>query len=326
MSERLGSVLSPLSREGKPRDKGITIVSDSFGPMDKELLALSAEFIDIVKIGQSLPLIIERSKLLERIRYYHDLGIRVSSGGTLIQAALKRRIVSQILEKLRSVGFDVVEISESAGDMTPETKQELLNSIAKLSMDYVFEVGRKDPKHALSTAYMISKIQEAFELKSSKVVIEAGLEGASIGFYDSSGEVSWDALNEIVGRFGPPNLIFEAPRISQRTALVLEFGPNVNLASIPMNDILMLEMQRLGLTTETLGVSPSVQSVEGSPAAKFIYHLIRSEHPIDQAALIQKSGLPKRTLQAALSYLVEKGFVREISDLSDLRRHKYTPR
>ena len=210
MSERLGSEL-PLSREGKPRDKGITIVSDSFGPMDKELLALSAEFIDYVKIGQSLPLIIERSKLLERIRYYHDLGIRVSSGGTLIQAALKRRIVSQILEKLRSVGFDVVEISESAGDMTNEAKQELLNSITKLSMDYVFEVGRKDPKHALSTAYMISKIQEAFELKSPKVVIEAGLEGAGVGFYDSNGEVSWDALNEIVGRFGPPNLIFEAP-------------------------------------------------------------------------------------------------------------------
>ena len=67
-----------------------------------------------------------------------------------------------------------------------------------------------------------------------------------------------------------------------------------------MNDILLLEMQRLGLTTETLGVSPSAQSVDGSPAAKFIYHLIRAEHPIDQAALIQRSGLPKRTLQAGI--------------------------
>ena len=76
------------------------------------------------------------------------------------------------MEKLRSVGFDVVEISESAGDMTNEAKQEILNSISKLSMDYIFEVGRKDPKHPLSTAYMISKIQEAFELKSKKVVIE----------------------------------------------------------------------------------------------------------------------------------------------------------
>ena len=326
MSDRPRSELAPLSREGKPRDKGITIVSDTFGPLDRELLSTSSEFIDYVKLGQSLPLLIERSRLLERIRFYHDLGIRVMSGGTLIQAALKKKVLNQTLEKLRSVGFDLVEISESAGDIPSETKRDILSSITKLSMDYFFEVGRKDPRHTLSTAYMISKIQEAFELKSPKVVIEAGLEGAGVGFYDANGEVSWDSLNEIVGRFGPPSLIFEAPRVAQRTSLILEFGPNVNLGSILMSEILLLEMQRLGLTTETLGVSPSAQNVEGSPAAKFIYHLIRSEHPIDQATLIQRSGLPKRTLQAALSYLVEKGFVREISDLSDLRRHKYTPR
>jgi len=85
-------------------------------------------------------------------------------------------------------------------------------------------------------------------------------------------------------------------------------------------------MQRLGLTIETLGVSPPVQNVQGSPAAKFVYHLIKLEHPIDQPTLIQRSGLPKRTLQAALSYLVDSGLVREVSDMSDLRRHKYTPR
>jgi len=314
-----------LSREGKPRGKGITIVSDNFGVLERELVEQGSEYIDWVKIGLSLPLVLDRARLIERIRYYHDLGIKVSTGGTLIQAALKKRIVKEVLEKVRSVGFDTVEISESAGELTGETKRDLVNSITKLSMDYMFEVGKKDPKRPTSTAYMTSKIEEALELKSPKVIIE-GHEGFGIGFYDSHGNISWDTLNEIVGRFGPPSLIFEAPRPLQRSELILEFGPNVNLASIPVSDILFLEMQRLGLTTETLGVSPPVQSVEGSPASKFVYHLIKSEHPIDQATLVQRSGLPKRTLQAALSYLVEKGFVREISDMSDLRRHKYTPR
>ena len=311
------------SREGKPRDKGITVVSDEFGALNRELIVQAAEYIDLVKIGQSLPLIIERSKLVERIRFYHDNGIRVCSGGTLIQTAIKKRITLQVLEKLRACGFDTVEISESAGEISSESKREVLNAITKLSMDYIFEVGKKDPKHPVSTAYMISKMQEAFDLKSPKVLVEAG-DGVNIGVYDSRGEISWDTLNEIVGRFGPPNLIFEAPRISQRNELILEFGPNVNLAGILLEEILLLEMQRLGLTTETLGVSPPVQTVEGSPAAKFVYHLIRAEHPIDQVTLIQKSSLPKRTLQAALSYLVERGFVREVSDMSDLRRHKYT--
>lgn len=319
------SELPLLSREGKPRDKGITLVNDNFANLESGLVEEGSEYIDSVKIGLSLPLILDRPRLVERIRYYHDHGIKVSTGGTLIQAALKKRLLKEVLDKVRSVGFDTVEVSESAGDIPIETKKDLLNSITKLSMDYIFEVGLKDPKRPTSTAYMISKIEEALELKSPKVIIE-GSDGHGVGFYDSSGEIVWDTLNEIVGRFGPPNLIFEAPKYSQRSELILEFGPNVNLASIPMQDILLLEMQRLGLTTETLGVSPPVQSVEGSPASKFVYHLIKTEHPIDQATLIQRSGLPKRTLQAALGYLVEKGFVREVSDMSDLRRHKYTPR
>lgn len=326
MTESGEGVLPTIGREGKPRDKGLTFATDDFAQLSKDLLEQAAEFIDYAKIGQSLPLIVERSKLIERIRYYHDLGMKVMSGGTLIQVAYKKRIVSQVLERLRSLGFDTIEISESATDIPRETKEAMISAVQKLSMDYVFEVGKKDPGHAAPTTYLISKIEEAIELKSSKVIIEAGDGGRGVGIYDPAGGISWDALNEIVGRFGPPNLVFEAPHVEQRSALILEFGPGVNLASVPVDGVLLLEMQRQGLTTETLGVSPPVQNVQGSPASKFVYHLIKTEHPIDQAALIQKSGLPKRTLQAALSYLVEKGLVREISDMSDLRRHKYTPK
>ncbi|MDG6995873.1 MAG: phosphosulfolactate synthase [Nitrososphaerota archaeon] len=326
MSENSGSILSAIGREGKPRDKGLSVVSDRFDLLNRDLLEQAAEYVDYVKIGLSLPLILDRTKLIERIRYYHDIGVKVMSGGTLIQVAYKKRMATQVLERLRSLGFDTVEISESAADITREAKETIIDTIQKLSMDYLFEVGKKDLRRPSPQTYLISKIEEAFELKSPKVVIEAGESGAGVGIYNSQHEIDWDYLNEIVGRFGPPNLIFEAPLPAQRTDLILEFGPNVNIASVPMQDILRLEMERLGLTTETLGVSPPVQSVQGSPASKFVYHLIKTEHPIDQPTLIQRSGLPKRTLQAALSYLVEKGFVREVSDMSDLRRHKYTPR
>ena len=326
MSENSGSILPAIGREGKPRDKGLTLVTDKFEIINRDLFEQAAEFVDYVKIGQSLPLVLDRAKIIERIRYYHDLGIKILSGGTLIQVAYKKHVATQTLEKLKSLGFDAVEISESATDIPREAKDAIVETIQKLSMDYIFEVGKKDTRRPSPQSYLISKIEEAFELKSQKVVIEAGETGAGVGIYNTQGEIAWDSLNEIVGRFGPPNLIFEAPLAAQRSALILEFGPNVNLASVPASDILQLEMQRLGLTTETLGVSPPVQSVQGSPASKFVYHLIKTEHPIDQPTLIQRSGLPKRTLQAALSYLVEKGLVREVSDMSDLRRHKYSPK
>ncbi len=325
MSERVPKVPS-FSREGKPRDRGLTIASDMLAPFERGFIDQAAEYIDYVKIGLSLPLVADRSRLIERIRYYHDLGIRVMSGGTLMQVAVKKGFVSEIVERLRSLNFDVVEISESSIEISSEVKKEIIEKVSSVSMDYIFEVGRKDPKFGPSLQYLVSKTEEAFDLKSPKVIVEAGEIGRGVGIYDQNGDISWEALNDLVGKFGPPNLIFEAPSRSQRVSLILEFGPSVNLANIPIDDVILLEMQRLGLTTETLGLAPSVRSVEGSPASKFVYHLIKSEHPIDQATLIQKSGLPKRTLQAALSYLVEKGLVREVSDLSDLRKHKYTPK
>lgn len=314
-----------LEREGKPRDKGLTFAIDRMGMLNRDMLQQSAEYVDCVKIGLSYPLLLDRSKLIERIRFYHDMGIKVQSGGTLIQVAFKKKILSQVLDRLHSLGFDIVEISESATDIPRDSKEEIVSTLKRLSMDYVFEVGKNDHGHSPPVAYLISKIEEALEFKSSKVIIEGGI-GRGVGIYGSQGEIVWETLNEIVGRFGPPNLVFESPLESQRSALILEFGPNVNIAGVPIDDVLPLEMQRLGLTVETLGVSPPVQNVQGSPAAKFVYHLIKAEHPIDQPSLIQRSGLPKRTLQAALSYLVESGLVREVSDMSDLRRHKYTPR
>ncbi|MHB1907399.1 MAG: phosphosulfolactate synthase [Nitrososphaerales archaeon] len=322
MSDRLPAFV----REGKPRARGLTIISDALEPFERGFIDHSADIIDYAKIGLSLPLLADRSRLLERIRYYHDLGIKVMSGGTLIQVAVRKGLVTGVLERLRSLTFDLVEISESSVTMPFEVKNDIVKKVSSLSMDYIFEVGKKDPMIGSSNTFLTSSIEEAFSLKSSKVIIEAG-EGRGVGFYDSSGGISWDTLNEIVGRFGPPNLIFEAPMKSQRVSLILEFGPSVNLASVPIGDVMLLEMQRLGLTTETLGLAPSMHSLEGgSPASKFVYHLIKSEHPIDQATLLQRSGLPKRTLQAALSYLVQKGLVREVSDMSDLRKHKYTPR
>ncbi len=325
MSERAKTALPALTREGKPRDRGLTIASDAMGSFEKGFLGQFAESIDYAKIGLSLPLILDRSMLLERIRNYHDLGIKVMSGGTLLEVAIKKGILTQIVERLKSLGFDTVEISESSGDIPSEMKREIVSKITSLSMEYIFEVGKKDPKNPPSTSYLISKIEEALDLKSRKVIVEAG-DGRSVGIYDSSGDVSWEMLNELVGRFGPPNLIFEAPIKSQRTSLILEFGPGVNIAGVALSEVMELEMQRLGLTTETLGLSPSVRNVEGSPAVKFVYHLIKTEHPVDQPTLMQKSGLPKRTLQAALSYLIDQGVVREVSDMSDLRRHKYTPK
>ena len=55
------SAIPNLSREGKPRDKGLTFAVDDL-LLDKPTSLRSERYVDWVKIGQSLPLLLERSK------------------------------------------------------------------------------------------------------------------------------------------------------------------------------------------------------------------------------------------------------------------------
>ena len=325
MSGRLLDEVLETAREGKPRETGLTVASDPPGSLDSGLLEQVADYVDYAKIGLSKPLMFENSRLLERIRRYHDLGIKVMSGGTLVEVAVQKGVLPEVLERLRAFGFDAVEISEIAGEMPPETKRRVADEVSELSMEYLLEVG-SGGRPAPPASRVISRVRQALELKSHRVVLEVPQEREGTGNYGPGGGIQWDTLNEVVGAFGPPNLIFETQQKQQLTALILEFGPAVNLAGLPLDEVLVLEMQRLGLTAETLGVSPTPQGFEGSPAAKFVYHLIKAEHPIDQATLGLRSGLPRRTIQAALGSLVSGGLVREVSDLSDLRKHRYTVR
>jgi phosphosulfolactate synthase (CoM biosynthesis protein A) len=324
-SGRLVDEILEAAREGKPRENGITIASDPLDSIDRGLLEQSADYIDFVKIGLSLPLMVERSWLVERIHHYHDLGIKVMSGGTLIEVAAQKGLIAQVLGGLGELEFDVVEVSELAGALSFETKQMIASKASDLSMEWVYEVGRMD-KPLMSAGDAVAKIKEALELKSHRAIVKVPKVGIGAGRGDAQGQGTWDVLNVVAGTFGPPNLIFETQEMQQLSVLVLEFGPTVNLAGVPLNEALVLEMQRLGLTVETLGLSRPLPSFEGSPAVKFIYHLIRTEHPIDQATLCLRSGLPRRTVQAALSTLVEGGLVREVPDASDLRRRRYTMR
>jgi phosphosulfolactate synthase len=323
LSGRLLDEFTAAERGGKPREDGITVAYDTFEEPNDHLLEEAADYIDFVKVGTSIPLIVEQSKLQERIRRYHEFGIRVMSGGTLVEVALERGVVPQVLPRLKGLGFDMVEVSELAKDIALEEKRAIQDQVSELSMDCVFFVG-KGNRSRLSTGTTVSRIREAFELKSHRVVVEVPKDNGNSGQARSQDQVNWEALNEIVGTFGPTNLILETPYESQQTALILELGPGVNLSGVRVSDVLALETKRLGLTAETLGLSRPLQEVEGSPASKFVYHLIRTERPIDQATLILRSGLPRRTVQAALSFLVDNNMVREVPDSADARKHRYT--
>jgi phosphosulfolactate synthase len=311
------------ARYGKPREKGITMVLDRLQGLDREEFESLADYVDIVKIGWGLSTLLSQEKLASRIELYHKNLVKVSTGGTLLEIALAKGKGSQIIRAARKVGFDIIEISEGITEIG-ERKQSLIAEIVSNGLEYVIEVGKKDPKNQLSIEETVSGIQKAISLGSRYVIIEGRESGRSVGIYDEDGAVKWNWVEAISGRFANNQLMFEAPLEEQQAALIVYFGSNVNLGNIAFRSIGALETQRQQLRGDTFGMIKASGNIAGSPATKFVYYLIQSNKFLDQTVMMQMSGLPRRTIQSSLDSLVNQNAIRETRDPNDTRRKVYS--
>ena len=311
------------ARDSKPRDKGVTMVLDRLQGIDKEEFEALADYVDIVKIGWGLSTLLDENKLLSRIEFYHKNSVKVSTGGTLLEIALAKGKSSQMIKMARKVGFDIIEVSEGITEIG-ERKQSLIAEITSNGLEYVIEVGKKDPKNQLSMEETVSGIQKAISLGSKYVIVEGRESGKSVGIYDEGGAIKWNWVEAISGRFSPDQLMFEAPLEEQQAALIVHFGSNVNLGNIAFRSIGALETQRQQLRGDTFGMIKASGNIAGSPATKFVYYLIQSNKFLDQTAMIQISGLPRRTIQSSLDSLVSQNAIRETRDPNDTRRKVYS--
>src|SRR3989337_1247393 len=134
------------SRQAKPRSKGITMVLDRLQGTDKGEFEALAEYVDVVKIGWGLSTLLSEEKLASRIDLYHKNSVRVSTGGTLLEIATTKGKATEMIRASRKVGFDIIEVSEGITDLG-EKKQDLVAEILSNGLDFVIEVGKKDPKN-----------------------------------------------------------------------------------------------------------------------------------------------------------------------------------
>lgn len=309
----------------KPRKEGRTYIIDKLEGLDKENLEVLAPFVDAVKIYGILPLLISEDILKKKVKFYHDQNIKVSTGSTISEYMVSENVFEKFLEEAAKIGFDIIEIGENNTHLNFEQKKKITESILAKELDVQWKVGKKDPRHQLPLDVTLAKIEEAVKLGSDKVVLEAN-EGINVGIYDEKGVVRWNFVGALTAKFPPSTFIFEAPLESQQSALIAEFGQRVNLAEVRIEAASAIESQRRGFPTKAaFSVSNLSKNPEGSPAAKFVYFVMKSKHPIDQVELMNMTNLPRRTVQSAVEELKSQGLIIERSSLDDARKKLYTP-
>jgi phosphosulfolactate synthase len=309
----------------KPRKEGRTYVIDKLEGLDKDNLEILAPFIDVVKIYGVLPLLVSEETIRKKIKFYHDNNIRVSTGSTISEYMVAENAFEKFILQAAKIGFDIIEIGENSADLNFEQKRKITESIIAKDLEFQWKIGKKDPRHQLPLEATLVKIEEAVKLGSDKVVVESN-EGINVGIYDEKGLIRWNFVGALTAKFPPNTFIFEAPLESQQSALIAEFGQRVNLAEVHIDAVSATESQRRGFPTKAaFTVSNLNKNPDGSPAAKFVYFVMKSKFPIDQVELMNITNLPRRTVQSAVEELKSQGLVIERSSLDDARKKLYTP-
>ncbi len=307
----------------RPRTTGVTHVLDRLHGLNPAEIRPLAPYIDVVKLGWGLPLLLPRDEVRARVKFYHDIGVEVSTGGTMLELAVSRDQPDAMMDEARAIGFDIIEVSDGVIELSTHQIEQLAGEVRRRGMDVYIEVGKKNPQNQLSLRETLDRIRHALAQKPRKVIIESRESGRGVGIYDGEGQIKWDWVRSITADFPTEQLIFEAPMEQQQIGLLRELGSGTNLGNVSINSVAPLASQRLGLRGDTFGSVRSSRPVRGPPATKFLYFLLETYRGLDQSELVRLSRLPRRTVQSGLDSLRKQGLVREGVSLVDSRRREY---
>lgn len=245
----LPSFLQLPDRTQKPRAAGLTHVLDKGIPKAalQSWLNLVGSFIDILKLGWGTAYV--TAGLSDKIALCQAEGVRVSTGGTLLEVAAAQRKVPEFTAWARESGFDIVEVSNGALDMPGEEKRRLIRGLSK-HFTVFSEVGSKNALATVESDKWAAEIEADLEAGAAFVILE-GRESGTVGLYNSDGSVRQGLVEQIVESVDHGRLIFEAPIKNQQAWLINMLGPEVNLGNVAPGDALSLESMRLGLRADT---------------------------------------------------------------------------
>jgi len=250
MSE-LGDALSLPTRSAKPRFTGRTNVLDKGTPprqLDDEL-CVSGPYVDLAKLGWGTSLVTPCAA--EKVEIYQRHGVDTCLGGTLFELCYLRGQLDLYEAFVDELGMSVVEISNGALEIDEPVKLSLIERFAAKHR-VVSEVGSKDAAAIVSPARWVDAIKAELDAGAENVLLE-GRESGSAGMYRGSGEIRMGLIQEILDAgIDPDRLTFEAPQKHQQVWLIEAIGPEVNLANIPLSEVISVETLRLGLRADTL--------------------------------------------------------------------------
>lgn len=243
----------PIPNAGRtdpPRESGLTMVIDMGSGIvaTRDLLDYAGRYIDILKISSGTAAIYPERVLVEKLELCRTYGIETKTGGSHFEVAYWKQAVEAFFRKALTLGFSAVEIADGHLPLSETARMDSIRRAKDMGLKVATEVGKKLPSENIKAPGIVEMIQKDLEAGSDYIIIEGKASGMDVGIFDESGNINEEELEEIVSGVDDMNrIIWEAPLRPQEQALILRFGPNVNLGNIFPQEVYPLELMRNSL-------------------------------------------------------------------------------
>ncbi|MDQ7790817.1 MAG: phosphosulfolactate synthase [Desulforudis sp.] len=246
----------PLAgRSRKPRVQGLSMVLDKgLGLAEtKDLLDISANHIDFIKLGFGTSALYADGILQAKINLVKAYGVDIYPGGTFFEVAAAQGKVESFFKLAQSIGFSAIEVSDGTIYLDSDDRRRAIEMGVKFGFKVLAEVGKKDPDEQDTYRELAIQAKKDLEAGAHWVIVEGREFGKNVVIYDESGQIKDSAVEEFLMWVKQPEcLLWEAPLKDQQETLINRFGADVNLGNIPPGEILSLEALRVGLRGDTL--------------------------------------------------------------------------
>ncbi len=236
-------------RTSRPRSNGLTMVMDKGMSLRSAANFLDANgtLTDIIKLGFGTSYMTKDLK--EKIKLYHDAGMKVYVGGTLFEAFIVRGMFDEYRQLMDDWGLGTVEVSDGSIHLPHEEKLQYISTLAK-DFTVLSEVGSKEEGILIAPGKWVKMMDTELRAGSWKVIAEAR-ESGNVGIYRPNGTAHVVLVNKILAKVNAEDILWEAPQKAQQVWFIKLIGANVNLGNIAPNDVIPLETLRIGLRGDT---------------------------------------------------------------------------
>jgi phosphosulfolactate synthase len=242
------------------RKLGVTVVPPRTSPFDpgydpvtlEAHLEQSAHRMATLKLSMACWIVADEAVTRRKIAAARRHGVPTVAGGGPFEVAVAQHRLPDYLDLCADIGFTRIECGQGFTTIAIDA-----TSIVKMARDHgldvQFELGSKHGGafNADVVDTLTDQGRRWLDAGASELVIEARESAQAVGLFDAQGRFNARLADRLAQALGLERMVFETPTKASQFALLDYFGQDVRLCNVRLEELLRVEIYRLGLHADS---------------------------------------------------------------------------